>query len=512
MSHRPPRPGLPPIWNARRGLVCAWLVLTGFAQTLGAIALSAGSAALLTGQPHIHGFPVLPVLCLSGMVTLGAFVLLNRGAERFALSYVHDVRLAYARHVLLFPFDGNPPSTGLSLTRIVNDLGAVKLWLSRGLLALVTLCATLITLAAWIGLASPAYLIPLAVCLLVWVLGTGLALPGLRKSIRKSRQKRGAIAVLFGRTLPERLPLLLHGKLTPVLHKLSRRSEEVCSLLVARASWSAAMKAASRATFPAAVAAFALSGSIDPGAVAQFLLIFAFLATQLEAGASGLEYFEANRVAREKLNRVFSTEALAPLNTHTSKAPDWTRPIEISDLPLPSGDLLSIRIDPGACTWLRLDDPRDRQHLALCLCGLTQAGAQQNIRLAGHTLADMDRKVLWRNVTLVSPLNGIPVYRKDAPAILFGSRTKAGTQEEETLGRLPGLDLAWTAAASRIQPGREQIRIRIARALLRRPRVLVVHDDGLLGETDLFENLQEQASLRGTTLVVMAQKQGIAPS
>lgn len=512
MSHRPSSPGLPPVWNARRGLVCAWLVLTGFAQTTGAIILSAGSAALLTGQPHIHGFPVLPVLCLSGIVTLGAFVLLSRGAERFALSYVHDVRLAYARHVLLFPFDGKPPSTGLSLTRLVNDLGAVKLWLSRGLLALVTLCATLTTLAAWIGLANPAYLIPLTVCLLVWVLGTGLTLPGLRKSIRQSRQKRGAIAVLLGRTLPERLPLLLHGKLTPVLNRLSSRSEEVCSLLVARATWSAKMKASSRATFPAAVAAYAMIGDVDPGAIAQFLLVFAFLATQLEAGASGLEYFEANRVAREKLDRVFNTEPLAPAEIRKTKEPDWTQPIEITDLPLPSGDQFSIRINPGACTWLRLDEPQDRHHLALSLCGLTQTAAQQNIRLADHTFADMDRKALWRNVTLVSPFNGIPVYRKNAPAVLFGSRMKAGPEEEKTLSKLPRLDLAWTATAARIQPDREQIRIRIARALLRRPRLLVIHDDGLLGERDLFKNLLEQASLRGTTLAVLAQRQKIAPS
>ncbi|MEL7526704.1 MAG: hypothetical protein AAFN16_13085 [Pseudomonadota bacterium] len=512
MSHRPPLPGLPPVWNARRGLVCAWLVLTGFVQTLGAIILSTASAALLTGQPQIHGFPVLSVLCVSGLITLGAFVLQSHGAERFALSYVHDVRLAYARHVLLFPFDGKPPSTGLSLTRLVNDLGAVKLWLSRGLLALVTLCATLITLAGWIGLASPAYLLPLSVCLLVWVLGTGLALPGLRSSIRKSRQKRGAIAILLGKTLPERLPLLLHGKLAPVLNRLSRQSEEVCSLLVARATWSATMKAASRATFPAAVAAYTLSGVLNPDAIAQFLLIFAFLATQLEAGASGLEYYEANKVAREKLDRVFGTDALAPVEASAGKEPDWTQPIDISGLQLPSGDLLTVRIKSGACTWLRLEDPTDRHHLALSLCGLTQGGAQQNIRLDGQTFADMDRKALWRSVTLVSPVNGIPVYRKNAPAVLFGSRTRAGTRQEEILGKLPGLVPARTEAASRAQSGKDQIRIRIARALLRRPRLLVVHDDGLLGEKDLLENLQEQARLRGTTLVLLAQSQRIASS
>ncbi len=509
MSHRPSKPGLPPIWNARRGLVCAWLILAGFAQTLGAIVLSAASAALLTGQPGIYGVPVLAVLCSSALVTLSAFVLQTRGAERFALSYVHDVRLTYARHVMLLPFDGKTPSTGLSLTRLVNDLGAVKLWLSRGLLSLLTLSATLITLAGWIGIASPSYLIPLAACLFIWGTGTALALPGLRKSIRKSRQRRGAIAILLGRTLPERLPLLLHGKLTPILERLSTKSKEVCSLLVARATWSGAMKAVSRATFPAAVVAYALSGDVEPGAIAQFLLIFAFLAAQLEAGAVGLEYHEANKVAREKIKRVFSADRLAPLDAQAHLEPDWSQPVEISGLQLPSGDLLSLRISPADCTWLKLDHPGDRRHVALSLCGLTQDGAQRNIRLAGRTFADIDRKTLWRNVTLVSPINGIPSYQKNRPAAVLGSRTTDKAEEEEVFTWFPGPLMANTAEAASIRSDRDQIRVRIARALLRRPRLLVVQDDGLLGEKDLLRNLQEHARQRGMALVLLTQRLGV---
>ncbi|WP_421979358.1 hypothetical protein [Roseibium sp.] len=512
MSHRPTKPGLPPVWNARRGLVCAWLVLTGFAQTLGAIALSTGSAALLTGKPDVHGAPVLMVLCISTLVTLGAFILQNRGAERFALSYVHDVRLAYARHVLLLPFDGKSPATGLSLTRLVNDLGAVKLWLSRGLIALVTLGATLLTLAGWIVAMRPSYLPPLTVGLAVWLLGTALAMPGLRRSIRASRQRRGNIAILLGRTLPERLPLLLHGKLTPILDRLAVKSTEVCSLLVSRATWSGMMRAASRATFPVAVISYALSGGIDPDAIAQFLLIFAFLAAQLEAGAAGLEYFEANKVAREKLTRVFGIPPLAPLETGRRLEPDWSQPIEISALELPSGDRFSGLIKPAGCTWLELDDPQDRQHVALCLCGLTQAGAQAAIRLAGHSFADIGRKALWRSVTLISPINGIPLYQKNRPAVVLGSRVKDKAGENDILGRFSGLVPATTAAASRARADRDQIRIRIARALLRQPRLLVVHDDRLLGESDLLEDLREQASSLGTTLVLIAEGRRIATS
>lgn len=498
-------PGIPPLWNVRRVIVCTGLILIGIVQTLGAIALSSSAAALLTGAKNIHGLPVAPALVAAALTGFVSFVVQHRTAERFALSYVHDVRVSYARHVLLLPFDGKSPELGLSLTRLVNDLGAVKLWLSRGLLALVTLAASLLTLTLWLALAERSFLVPLVSCLALWTLGIALALAPLRKSIRRSRQKRGRLAVLLGRALPERLPLLMHGKLAPVTDRLTRTSTEVCNLLVTRATWSSAMRALSRATFPCAAGVFALTEGIEGGKIALFLLIFAFVSTQLESGAAGLEFFEAYRVARDKLQRVFNLPTLAPFKTVAEQVPDWQKSIEIVLLELPSGEKLSAGIEGGACTRICRDNTRDLRHIALSLSGLTRRPSQERILIDGVTFADIGRKSLWRNVALLSPENGIPAYQKNRPAFLFGARRDPCGDEQAAVRSSLGLDEDWTAGVTQKMPESERVRIRIARALLRKPKLLIVHDDSLSGNDCLALRLQELATDHGTTLVILAK-------
>ncbi|WP_305989539.1 hypothetical protein [Roseibium sp. MMSF_3544] len=506
MSFPKRAPGLPPVWNARRSIVCAGLIAVGSGQTLGAIALSTSSAALLNGEPVAFGIPVLAALLITTCVSLCLFVIQSRTAERFALSYVHDVRMAYARHVLLLPFDGRSPGIGLSLTRMVNDLGAIKLWLSRGLLALVTLVPTLATIAAWIVLAEPTFILPLAVGLAVWALGILSAMPSLRQSIRLARKKRGGIALLVGRVLPDRLPLLMHGKLTPVLQRLSKKSVDACRHLTARATWSGVMRAVSRATFPCAVAVFALSGGADGGAIALFLLVFAFLSAQLEAGAAGLEYFEANRVARAKLSGVFSLKPLAPFGDRTEAAPNWRESIEITSLELPSGKVFSAQIPAGVTTRLQLAEAQDLNHLALSLCGLTLDASQERICLDGIAFADLDQKTLWRGIALVSPLNGFPTYQTKRAAVSLGARTGATEAELASLERLFGVETGPVPDTARNLPEADRVRLRLARAFLRKPHVLVLHDDALLADEDLVANLTRLAEEKGTTLVLLSRR------
>ncbi|WP_299472524.1 hypothetical protein [uncultured Roseibium sp.] len=500
------QPGLPPLWNARRGIVCTALILIGIAQTLGTIALSTSSAALLTGEAHVYGIPVLPALGVAALVALGAFVIQNRAAEHFALSYVHDVRMAYARHALLLPFDGKSPPIGLSLTRLVNDLGAIKLWLSKGLLALVTLAATLATLTAWIVFLEIGFLLPLAVCVSVWFLGLALALRPLRKSIRQSRQRRGGIAILLGKALPDRLPLLLHGKLSPLLTRLGGKSVEVCRLLVTRATWSGVIRAISRATFPCAVLLYAVAGIADAASIALFLLIFAFLSSQLEAGASGLEYYEANKVAHEKLRKVFEINAMSPIGKPSGQSPDWSTPVTIDALQLPSGNLFSARIEPGNSNLLQIASFEDRRHLALSLCGLTQVQSQKQIQVGGLTFADLGRKELWRRVALVSPVNGIPAYQARRPAAFLGARVDLPEKDLGEFDTILDFDADRVPAEAQKIPEIEQFRIRVARALLRDPRMLILQDDGIHNDDRLEAGLATYLKSRDVTLVVIAAR------
>ena len=506
MSMQNAEPGLPPLWSVRRVFICVGLVVNGIIQSLGAIALSLSSAALLKGDPAIYGVPVLAVLFVSAFAALVLFVAQSRFTENFALSFVHDVRLAYARHALLLPIDGKSPGVGLSLTRLVNDLGAIKLWLSKGMLALVTLVPTMGTIAVWSFWQEPDFVLPLLGTLCLWVGGIALVANPLRTSIRKSRQQRGSIALLLGRVLPERLPLLLHGKLQPVLNRLALKSSEVCSSLTTRATLSGTLRALSRATFPVAVVLYAFVTNGDDFEIALFLLVFAFVVTQLEAGASGIEYFEASRVAREKLTSVFKLPVMSPLVSRKPLDVSWEEPITIDNLPLPSGEHLNTLIPPKACCNLVQEKPQDLRSISLSLCGMTHDHMLDRVSLGGSTFTELGRKTLWRHVALVSPANGIPHHQMRRPAVNLGSKSASSDKLLAALERMFGKQPDWLPAATVGRSEAERLRIRIVRAFLRRPRLLVIHDDFLVQDLILIHGVQKLAQREKITLVFLSGK------
>ncbi|MBO6757100.1 MAG: ABC transporter ATP-binding protein [Roseibium sp.] len=474
------------------------------AQTLGAILLSMSCAALLQQEQQVYGLPVAAALAAGAAAAIGLFVVQCRFAERFALSYVHDVRMAYARHAMLLPFDAKSPGIGLSLTRLVNDLTAIKLWLAKGLVALITLVPTLLTLGTWIAATKPEFVPPFVGSLVVWAAGLAIVLRPLRISICKARQTRGAMAVLLGRSLPERLPLLLHGKLTPILEKLARKSGDMCRFMTARATWSGVLRAISRFTFPCAVGLYAVTGMPIAADIALFLLIFAFLASQLEAGAAGLEYFEANKIAHEKLAPVFARPALRPLAQIDTDGAIWRQVLTIRDLELPSGQVMSATIPSGTCTKIVRTDQRDAHHIALSLCGLSGLRSLECVRLGENRFSDIECKTIWRNVALVSPMNGIPLYQLGRPAHEFGTRKQAEIATARDLAGLLNLpaELLLPENAKGLCD-QDRLKIRLARAFSRAPRVLVVQDDGLFGDLALTRRVKDLAENRGITLVLL---------
>lgn len=496
--------GFPRLWKPRRTVMCVALVTAGIAQAVGAIVLSVSASSLLRKDAELFGQPVLAVFTLAAFSALGLFIFQNRHAERFALSYVHEVRLAYARHALLLPFDGKVPGVGLSLTRLVNDLGAIKLWLSRGLLALIALVPTVATLGTWIFLAEPTLLVPLCAVIVMWGLTLLATLPPLRHSIRRSRQKRGGMALLLGRALPDRLPLLLHGRLEPLLRRLARRSEKVCSYLIQRATWSGVLKACSRATFPVAVGLFVVTSLDSAETIVLFLMLFSFLATQLETGAAGIEYYEANKVAREKLARVFALTALKPQSKAPGNKADWHASIVISDLRLPSGASVSAQIEPATCNDIVLTAPEDRHFLALSLAGLTVPSEHGSIRLGEIDYASLGAKEIWRAVALVSQANGIPEETGAKQAAILGMKSGVSDEVPESLFEIFELQSDWDSRTAARLSEADRLNIRLARALLRQPKVLIIQDSGICRTNATGKKVRELAEDAGMTLLFLS--------
>ena len=495
------RSGIPNLWNVHRSSICAALVGIGLVQTLGAILLSLSCAALLQGKSDIYGLPVELTLLGSFFATTGLFIAQSRYAEYFALSYIHDLRIFYARHVMVLPAEGKVPGLGLSMTRLVNDLAAIKLWLARGLVAMIILAPTVVTLGLWLTLAKPAFLIPFLLCLVSWCVGFVLVVPRLRESIRQTRAKRGAIASIAGRVIPDRIPLLLHGKLDRVIGQIAKRSLAACGFLAARATWSGVLKTFSRAALPISVCAYAVLSDGNLEDVALFLLVFAFLTTQLEAGAAGVEYFEANKLALAKIQSILNLPTVESEEATSRQGGDWSSVLTLDGLELPSGRVFSSEISPGTVVNVTGYSAQDYRFIALGIAGLLPIEQQRHILLGTVSFDRIERDQIWGNVALVSPLNSIPNFQAKKPAFALGAeyvlRDKNGDKIPSWLGVL---SRSIPAKAVQIS-AQDQLRIRLARALLRRPRILVVHDELLVEDDLLVKMVLDWAEEQSATVV-----------
>ena len=460
---------LPVLWTGRRLRTVIVLALAGALQAIAAIALSTACADLLTGHQSLGDIPALSIVAATALAAFVLTVAQFRYAEVFALSYVHDLRLAYARHVMLLPADGRQPAIGYIMTRIVNDMSAVKLWLSRGLINLIRLVPLIGTLIVWTVVNRPDYVLPIAATLGVWGLAVGTLIWPLRRAIRLSRKRRGAIASHAGRVFENRLPYLIHGRLGAILGRMEARSTRLHQALVARISWSGLMRAVSLATFPLIVVIYAMTADDPTADIAVFLMITAFLASQLDLAAAGLEYREAAAVALEKVQAVLRRSRLNDSIDPQRRPPD-AADVVITGLSLSEDTSVSCVIPQGRGAALHGLAREEARRLALTLQGLTGQTRQDAVAIGDTPLSAIGAKALFRYVTLVSGDNPLVDEGKDATLHLFGARLRDEALEEALEGLLPD-DHGQCSERER------RLLLRLARAVARRPRIVVIHDE-----------------------------------
>jgi len=263
------------------------------------------------------------------------------------------------------------------------------------------------------------------------------------------------------------------------------------------------LKAGCRASYPIAVGVYAVTTGIDADRLVIFLMVFAFLATQLEAGAAGIEYYQANLVAREKLMRVFSLPRLRSAPSTQIQRVNWQATLRISRLRLPSGDVLTETIEPGQCRTILMKGPEDIRHLGLSLAGSTDIPSLTRLSIDGVPYAVLSSKEVWRHVALIMPENGLPDYQRKRPAVSLGNRGTPSGDFLEKLATVLGDELfAHSGDPAKISE-QEALAIRVARAFLRAPRVIVVADDRILTSAEWLERVEDLARSAGTRLVCL---------
>lgn len=501
---------MPKLWTGRRILQIAGLALLGILQAVAALVVGyLGSRALTVEGPYNGPLPPLGIAAATGLLIVSR-ILQKRYAERFALGYVAELRTSFMSHVLRTPVDTPTLSNGLIMTRVVNDMSAIKLWLSSGLVAIVVAAAVLLSVATALAALMPAMALTIVAAVLFWCIPVAICLNPLERHIRDSRRRRGQIAARAGATLAARVTLLGFGRHGPTIRRFARLSQKMNAALVARASLSGLMRASGDVIFPVVVLITSinigwLSGArLDAVSLGVLIMMTGLVATHLSAVALGLEYRLANRVALERIRSVFQRPTIDPEAGERLRRRNGARGLVIEAVPVGHlGTRISLSSAPGEWVWLSGLSEAEADDLAMKVARLkkTMSG---HIELDGISADRVRARHWWREVTVLSPRLGLFQATVGTNATL-GSKPTVTEIEQARILQAFGLSeeiMSSPFEQDARSAGVGAHAIRAARTVLRGSALVLVTDAELIADEPVFDAFLNEMKSAGTTLIV----------
>lgn len=506
-----PKCVLPRLWTLRRLVQCCALAVVGIVQAVAALVISFSASAMLEGDSAlVEGYSVS---MLFG-ATVATFILAvgqMRYSEAFAVSYVHDLRLHFMRHVLLAPADAVERNHGLILTRIVNDMSALKLWLSRGLVTAFAVVPMMMTIGLGLFLFQPHLLVVLALSVSLWLVVVGLSLIPLTEAIKVTRRRRGSIASFAGIVLPSRLGILVQGRIGPTLRNFGRRSRKLTEALVVRATWSGIMRSSGQLVFPVSIFLYVVlpaSGGETPSAT-LFFMIAAFVSAQLTLVSAGLEYFQGARIARQKIANVLRSPVLETSAVPRMRRRDWATDIHVR-WPPATGTAREpmLTLKHGRMSAVTSLGQRECVTLFDALSGLACREERTMISLGSRALDTIEERDIWKWVAVMSP--GTSMAEKTSTLRIYQTHRSGRVSREELmrLSRMFGVDVDSGELATRDRE--HALRRRAVRVLARNTPVVLVDDPELATHRSVCDLFFNELVQRGATVVVAGA--GIYPA
>lgn len=290
-----PPAGLPRLMAGRRRrwtftrLLANGLVQAGAAVSLPfAIAAQAGGASL-AGLAGLAGLAALLVAAKAQ-----EFV----DAERLGADYVQRVRLSLLDGLL-----AGTASTrhGVAMSRLTNDLSALKDWVGMGLARLIVAPLALGGCLAAAALISPQHLLVLAApVLLVGLVGAALVAP-LRRRVGEVRRCRGRVAARAGETLLARDLLRAFGQGGRGRRRVARAGRALYEAQIHRMRLAGLVRAMPDMLLPMTVLLAVAVGMPFRSDTVSIALLSGLAADPVRKALRAVEYRAAFVVARERL-------------------------------------------------------------------------------------------------------------------------------------------------------------------------------------------------------------------
>ncbi len=514
---------LPSLFIRRRRATLLKLVLNGMTQ--GVLAISGAWLVMSIfdglGKQADHAawwFAGLALIVVSG-------VMLRRTervhAEWLGQNYAASIRRRlYKRLLFSDQRTLQRRRTGGLLLKFVGDLSALRRWVSLGMARLLVAgVATLIAMAALAWLHWPFFVAVLTVLSVsaAWIVYQGGTL---REAIAESRRCQANISSNVTEKLHNLSTVQAFGQAEREQKVLRRQSDRLLRASVGKAAKIGTLRGVIEAAAGACVLAVLLMAYLFPppdltaGMVAAVVSIIGFLTPPLRDLGRAHEYWLGAEVAKDNLRsvmrgavRVRDRRDSVPLNIDRAE-------IQLDDVSV-SGvfDAVNVHIRNG-CKILLSGANGSGKSTLLGLIGRLFDPDKGRILIDGQDIAGVRMASLRRQVAFVS--SDIPLLRGTLKKNLcYGAETDlcddvAAVIERfdcgDVFNRLPdGLDTRIAEGGSNLSQG-ERLQISLVRALLRRPRILLLDEADANLDSDAVETLERVIERFEGTLIMASHR------
>jgi ABC-type multidrug transport system fused ATPase/permease subunit len=438
-------------------------------------------------------------------------------AEALGQNYVHHLRLRLFDHIIrMDPRQLQRKRHGALMLRFVGDLGAVRRWVSYGLVRLVVSGAVIVSTLAVLALIAPLLAAAAGALLGLGVLVNTRMGAALQASVRETRRRRARLSANINEKLSRMAVVQAFGRSDQELRELRRQSNALRQALEDRAARIGVIRGVTQGGTALTAATVlvigilqAADGRTTPGTVAAAMATIGFLAPALKHLGRVYEYFQDARVAREKLEAFLRTP---PYRPHPAGLPEL-RPgpgeLRFENVSLAGAlEPFSACLPPGSRVAVVGPNGTGKTTLLELAAGLLRPQTGR-VLLDGQDMARVQPASLRAAVGIASP--DLPLLSGTLVQNLRYGVPAGGRGEVERVGRLCRIDRVLAdlprGKRTRIHEGGRNLssgqrqRIMLARALMGPPRLLLLDEmDAHLDAESLAVLAEVIRTFRGTVL------------
>ena len=458
---------------------------------------------------------------LHGLVVVGAILLMALGrfleryiAEQFAQNYVMQLRKQ------IFEFSLNLPASdrdllngGATLLRLTNDMSAIRNWLVQGLAPLTVLSVWMLIAVAGLVQIHWTLGVLLVPCLLLTVLGNYLIGAYLYQTSERARKTRGNLIRTTSEKLRQFYLIKVFNQKSKEKRLFHKRSRRLLKHQIAKAKMSAFLRGFNEAAllgtiFVLFVYALQLEaqGIISVQSIAVLLTAGLYLLSQMRRLSRLYELWTLKNVAADKLAGFLKR---SPEDNEGRKTlPNRPFKIKLRRVALKHRfSPITEELEQSSRVFLIGGQGAGKSSLLMALAGLLPID-KGKIVFNGRDSVNFHPSLWGKTVALISPQ--IPLLRGSLRSNLFYGARKQQQGFTEKILELTNishedLDQISIKESGHNLPDGFVFRFKLARALLRKPKLLLIDNEPALKDPEVIAILKKLFEVFDGPIVVAAE-------